>query len=118
MPVVTKVLEKASNNKEEPFWIDDVFVTGMLRPKEVPVYSWSANNLRTHAQNTEPVLRGTLFSPELMLAADLTPEEMRVLHTKFVESKRKGWQDIGIYGHPENVETLRPPKIAMDRDEL
>ena len=110
--VLTRAAEEKEKEDRGPFWIDDVYVTGMLRPPGIPVYDWSNFNLRMHAHYTRAVLQGRFFSPELMVASDLRPDEIRTLFRKFRESRDKGWAEAAIYGDPRAVELLQPRMVA------
>ena len=51
---IAAVLSGLDSSKDDEtkkyFWIDDVFVTGIARPKDIPMYDWSKASLRTHDQ--------------------------------------------------------------------
>ena len=69
------------------FWIDDVHVTGSVAGARVPRWDWVNSFLTTHAQYSEAVLRGGFYTPELVVAGDLSSAEIRIeletkVHTK------------------------------------
>lgn len=120
---VRLVLE-AVEAAEDYFWIDDVYVTGLKRPAGAAVYDWQHAFLHSHAQYRDEVFEGSFFSPELMVASDLRPEEMRRLWTKMEESERKGWASKAFYdAGQERLDMLRPEKVDLgklekEKDEL
>ncbi len=108
------VLE-AADAREGYFWIDDVFVTGVLRPSKSTVYEWATAFLNIHVQHQHDVTEGTGFSPELMAASDLTAAQIRHVFKKFRRSHEKGIPQKAIYDDAIMLENLRPPIV---KDEL
>ena len=81
---MTSVLNASRN--ESYFWIDDLYVTGILLQKlveETIIYDWRNLFLTDHVQSQEAFLRGKFFTPELMVASDLKPEEIRHVFQKY-----------------------------------
>ena len=72
--------------------------------------------MSSHEQTTEEVLRGKLFSPELMVASDLNLKEIKTLYKKFEESKRKRWAEDYLYANPEMKENLKPKLLWPKED--
>ncbi len=112
---ISLVLSRAEQERRG-FWIDDVYVTGMLRPEGVPVYDWSKASMRTHEDYTEAVLTGDYFSPELMVVPNLELAQVKLLFKKFREANEKGWAVTALYGNPKVVELFRPRLVQEEGD--
>jgi len=54
------------------------------------------------------VLRGSVFSPELLSASDLKPGQIQALFKKFKESHLKKWPDF-LYKDLKVKERFKPP---------
>ena len=100
----------ASRN-ESYFWIDDLYVTGILLQKlveETIIYDWRNLFLTDHVQSQEAFLRGKFFTPELMVASDLKPEEIRHVFQKYQKCFKKNCYDL-IYKDSQNKMAMKPP---------
>lgn len=89
---VRKLVSEAASEHDRYLFIDDVFVTGVLRERaRVPLYDWSAHFLVKHEDDRARLLarEGGFFSPLLMVAFDLEPEDVRVLFEKAVGCMRQ-----------------------------
>ena len=118
LKAIEEIIKVADKDFIEYFWIDDVFMTGILRPDSVTVLDIKNAFLSTHSHMTEQVIRGREFSPEVLFAGDLTTSEMRSLHKKFEECHRKKWAESSIYADDKMREFLGPKPHKAQRDEL
>ena len=71
--------------------------------------------LHTHVQHEEDVIRGGFYSPELLVASNLSPSEIRTVFGKFEKGHRNLVPQKYIYANEGVAEGLRPTII---RDEL
>ena len=108
---------KVSKN-ESYFWIDDLFVTGILVQKilneDIQIYDWRNNFLTDHIQSQEAFLRGKFFTPELMVASDLKPSEMVHVFQKYQKCSLKNCYDL-IYNNPQNLIFMKPPAMHFEK---
>ena len=112
-----KSILKVSKN-ESYFWIDDLFVTGILVQKilneDIQIYDWRNNFLTDHIQSQEAFLRGKFFTPELMVASDLKPSEMVHVFQKYQKCSLKNCYDL-IYNNPQNSIFMKPPAMHFEK---
>ena len=59
------------------------------------------------SQHTNDIIHGDLFSPELMVASDITSEDIKKIWRKFVSCHEKTCYDQ-IYENPDHKEVLKP----------
>ena len=109
IPTMNSILQVS---KSEPyFWIDDLFVTGILvkkLPHPINIYDWSNYFLINHMQYETEILTGKFFSPQLMVAYDIGPEAIRNISKKFqICHERQCYQMI--YQDQELLTSLLPP---------
>lgn len=93
------------------FWIDDLWVTGhLVEQLQIPVhiFNWKNNFLSEHIQAKDDLLKGKMFTPELMVASDLEPGEIRHLASKFDKCHKKQCYNQ-VYDSQELKEYMRPP---------
>ena len=112
---MTSVLNASRN--ESYFWIDDLYVTGILLQKlveETIIYDWRNHFLTDHVQSQEAFLRGKFFTPELMVASDLKPEEIRHVFQKYQKCFKKNCYDL-IYKDSQNKMAMKPPIKRFDK---
>ena len=101
-------------SKDQPyFWIDDLWVTGhmlelLTKTKTVQMYNWFNNFLSEHIQHKNDLLYGKMFTPELMVAGDLTSQEIKHLAEKFEKCQKKNCYD-SIYKSEELKNFMKPP---------
>ena len=109
---MTSVLNASSSIRNESyFWIDDLYVTGILVQKlleEILIYDWRNHFLTDHVQVQEAFLRGQFFTPELMVASDLKPEEIRHVFQKYQKCFKKNCYNL-IYKDSQNKMAMEPP---------
>jgi len=108
IPTIKSILDVSKN--EPYFWIDDMFVTGILAskvPDKIKIYNWKNSFLSDHSQHTNEIIHGDLFSPELMVASDITSEDIKKIWRKFVNCHEKTCYDQ-IYENPDHKEILKP----------
>ena len=82
---VTRVLDQST--RMSYFWIDDIHVTGAVREaveEDVVLYNWVNSFLTSHIQYSKEILRGSFYTPELMVAGDIRAEEVRLVWGKVV----------------------------------
>jgi hypothetical protein len=60
-----------------------------------------------HSQHTNEIINGDLFSPELMVASDITSGDIKKIWKKFVNCHEKTCYDQ-IYENPDLTEGLKP----------
>lgn len=80
LDTVRKVIGRAEGRR--PIHIDDAFVTGLAAPTDVTYFDWSYAFLNNHDDSRERLIHGSDFTPELMVAYDLRPDEVVKLHLK------------------------------------
>lgn len=117
---IRKVLDLAGS-RDDYFWIDDVYVTGVIRPKSVKIYDWSLAFLSSHAQAKTDFLENDAYSPEILVCSDLTPKQIDHMYQKFQQSYRKKLGMDQFYFNHENREALRPDLVVdpqEGKDEL
>jgi hypothetical protein len=110
---IRSVLSTAEN-RSDYFWIDDVFVTGILRPADANVYDWQKAFLNTHSQHEDDVVKGKGFSPELMVASDLKPDEIRHVFRKFRNSHDQELPQRLIYSDPKTMALIEPANVKNE----
>ena len=71
--------------------------------------------LHTHVQHEEEVLRGSFYTPELLVASNLSPTEIQFVFDKFEKGHRKQIPQKYIYANYKLAENMRP---LLVRDEL
>ena len=102
-----------ASNDQPYFWIDDLWVTGHLLDHlqvTIHIYDWRNNFLSEHIQYKNDFLHGTMFTPELMVASDINPNEIRHLASKFDQcEKKKCYKQI--YESEELKNLMKPPMI-------
>ena len=109
LKTMNRILDVSKNHSY--FWIDDMFVTGMLAQKvrdEILVYDWRNNFLTDHIQSQESFLYGKFFTPEIMVASDLEINEMVHMFKKFKNCDSKKCFEM-IYNDPKNKDIMKPP---------
>ena len=68
--------------------VDDAFVTGIAATRggetKIPYHHWGMYWMHSHSHEEENIFNPSLpfFSPEIMVAFDLGPEKMRIIHQK------------------------------------
>jgi len=60
-----------------------------------------------YSQHTSEIIHGDLFSPELMVASDITTGDIKRIWKKFVNCHEKTCYDQ-IYENPDLTEGLKP----------
>ena len=75
-----------------------------------------------YSQHTNDIINGDLFSPELMVASDITSGDIKKIWKKFVNCHEKTCYDQ-IYENPDHKESLKPimhikENKAANREEL
>ena len=87
----------------------------MVDHLQVPVhiFNWQNNFLSEHIQHKEDILHGTMFTPELMVASDITPKEIRKLSAKFDQCLKKQCYNTMIYHQTEELKNLMKPPLIM-----
>ena len=99
------------------FWIDDVHVTGSVAGARVPRWDWVNSFLTTHAQYSEAVLRGGFYTPELVVAGDLSSAEIRRVWSKARRCGQQRCHDL-VYGDPSTWDSVRPSLVTPSKQEL
>ena len=85
-----------------------MYVTGTLAnkvPSEIKIYNWRNSFLSDHSQHTNDIIHGNLFSPELMVASDISKEDMKKVWSKFVNCHQKNCYDT-IYDNLDITESF------------
>lgn len=98
------------SKEQKYFWIDDLYITGMLPKRFLPTlkyFQWNNNFLNDHIQHKNEILEGNFFTPELMVGSDLSPKEIETLSQKFQKCHRKKCYDK-IYSDPQMTNYLKP----------
>ena len=65
--------------------VDDAYVTGIgALGTETPYHNWGLYWMHTHSHEKENIFDPDLpyFSPEIMVAFNLSPDEMNIMHQK------------------------------------
>lgn len=114
------ILEVSANASY--FWIDDLFVTGTLvrqSKKAIQIYDWRYNFLSDHVQMQPEILEGKFFSPELMVASDISAVDIRKVW-KNMQKCHKVSCYMQVYENPQLKEMLRPALVSQikNKDEL
>ncbi len=107
---ISNILKVAENNMPY-FWIDDLYVTGILASKitqPIRNYNWAYNFLSEHEQHTQDLLHGKMFTPELMVASDISAVEIRNLSAKFRQCADKNCYKV-LYENQDLMNELKPP---------
>lgn len=102
------------------FWIDDLFVTGTLvkqSKKAIQIYDWRYNFLSDHVQLQSEILAGKFFSPELMVASDITSLDIRKVWKNMLKCHQVSCY-LQIYQDSQLKEMIRPKAIIYHKDEL
>ena len=73
----------------------------------IKIYKWRNAFLSDHDQHKKDILSGNLFSPELMVASDLNPYEIKHLAKMFKKCNEKQCYQM-IYNNAEMIDYLRP----------
>ena len=115
-----KIILKLSEN-EKYFWIDDLFVTGILLekfPNPIRIYNWRYAFLSDHVQLSEEIFNTSFFSPELMVASDIDSKQIQILSKKFQSCHRQKCYQL-IYQDESNTNMMRPRlSILNNKQEL
>ena len=117
---VTKVLDQST--RMAYFWIDDIHVTGAVREalkEDVLLYNWVNSFLTTHIQYSSEILRGSFYTPELMVCGDIKAEEIRHVWGKAVKCQKKDCYSL-VYDDKNNRESVAPVihQTGRNREEL
>ena len=105
---------------EPYFWIDDVFLTGILTEKlahPLHMYNWANCFLIDHVDQETEILQGTLFSREIMVAFDIDPKSILHLSYKFkLCHEKRCYEDI--YKDHEMISHLKPPVHVLPQTKI
>ena len=111
-----RALLKAATSLDQ-FWIDDLFVTGVVAATLVPpvhFYDWSYSFLNFHTQMKTAVLAGSFYTPELMVCGDVNEAEIRHVWRKAQKCFKKNCYSL-LYEDKESREAFLPKRL---RDKL
>ena len=101
-------------------WVTGHMLELLTKSKTVQMYNWYNNFLSEHIQHKDDILRGKMFTPELMVAGDLTSQEIKHLAEKFEKCQKKNCYDA-IYKSEELKNFMKPPlftKSLANKTEL
>lgn len=106
------------SKSEKYFFIDDLFITGILMrkfPSLIRIYDWTQSFLNGQGQETHQVLYGDSFEPKWIGASDIQSPEIKTLFEKF-KICHQTMCYLKMYNN--DLKAIQPTLKILNKDEL